>query len=128
MSLDSTNLFISKYSVESVLPNYDIQNMHGDVIVLPSGKYLEVTDVVHQVKGINNLFTYKDQKNVYMFKCKAYTYNHDELPVVNQEDTNYTGLDELFGIIQRDEDKQLQDDPVQSPVVKDKDPIFGDLG
>jgi hypothetical protein len=50
----------------------------GDIILLPNGKKFEITFVEHEVPGTNNMFTYSNKKNVYMFKAKLWNYNGDE--------------------------------------------------
>ena len=115
--------------------------MVGDLILLPSGKYLEITSIEHQVPGINNQFVKNYSKNVFLVRCKTYSYNHDESPTQSDLDENIIlndkGLEQVFGIIGTDIDsptehgketketiRQKQED---SPLVKNVDAIFGYL-
>ena len=79
-SVSSINLFISAKSVDMVFEDQKyITNAVGCLIMLPSGKWLEVVSLEVQVPGINNMFLYNNQKNVFMLVCKPYSYNNDEI-------------------------------------------------
>jgi hypothetical protein len=166
LSFDSINLFISA-SVLEPIHNNQVQKAIGDLIVLPSGKVMEVTELEAQVPGVNNMFVYDNNKNVYMLKCKPYNYNHDEFNtttsittsvaethdgnvyyrdgntyladgLVNPPSTTVTTTEEtavtggfmdfgaLFDLADREAEKVTQN--TQSLVVKNLDPVFGDLG
>ena len=140
-TMDSMNLFISAETVSRICNENEVPSMVGDLILLPSGKYLEITSIEHQVPGINNQFVKNYSKNVFLVRCKTYSYNHDEIPTQSDLDENITlndkGLEQVFGIIGTDIDsptehgketketiRQKQED---SPLVKNVDAIFGYL-
>lgn len=59
----------------------------GHLLILPSGKILEITDQQHDVPGINNIFVSKNMKSVYKVTCVSYQPKiADEL-----DDVNYLG-------------------------------------
>jgi len=49
----------------------------NSLLVLPSGTILEITEIVTQTEGINNLFTYGDDNSVYTFTTAVY-YNSQQ--------------------------------------------------
>lgn len=94
----SINLYISKISVfdlinpsENAINEYDvtiqdsrIKDLLGSLIIVPSGKILEVTNIVLDCFGLNNVFLYNQLKNVYKFQCKTYVHkNADEIETDN---------------------------------------------
>lgn len=123
LNFDSINLFISSVSMNVLYPNGDVQKGHGDVIALPSGKVFEITDIESQVQGINNMYTYSNQKNVYMLKCKPFNYNRDEIITT---DINLASLADAFDLEQEAIDKVAVEQ--QSTKYHDADDVFGDLG
>ncbi len=125
LSFDSINLFISARTYEIVYPLGDVQKGVGDLIVLPSNKIMEITDVEHQVQGLNNMFVYGNQKNVYNIKCKPYNYNHDEIDV-SATLPDIPDFGHLFDIANKE--AEVTEQEVQSTVVKNADDVFGDLG
>ena len=127
LNFDSVNLFISSAKMALVHPDGNYQKAHGDIIVLPSGKFFEITDVENQVMGLNNMFTYSNQKNVYLLKCKPYNYNRDELNVSNlSSDLDLGNLDSIFDMEQQVLEKEATEE--QSTKVDGLDPVFGDMG
>lgn len=80
MSSTSTNFFISAKTVDFIMDSQkEITQMIGGVIKTPSGKLLEITNIDIEVPGINNMFLYNNQKNVFMLKTKPFIYNSDEI-------------------------------------------------
>jgi hypothetical protein len=123
LSFDSINLYISSETFLTIYPDGNVQRSVGDLIVLPSSKVMEITELESQVPGINNMYVYNNQKNVYLLKCKPYNNNHDELTITNLPDIPDFGA--LFDIANTTAEKTAQN--VQSPTVKGLDAVFGDL-
>lgn len=140
-STSSTNFFISAKTVSKILDSQnDITQMIGGVIKVPSGKLLEITNVDIEVPGINNLFLYNNQKNVFLLKTKPYAYNIDEidndtkLEMEFDEDISYPtpsgdlvpDMSYVFGI---DETATTTKTKVkeESTIPVGYDPVFGNL-
>lgn len=74
-------------------PTVQSQDMHlvGSLVVLPSGKILEITDQTFNVQGINNIYSSKNDKSVYQLTCVQYQHKlYDEL---DEMDTSTIGSD-----------------------------------
>jgi len=124
--LDTNNikLFVSRKSIELAHPNIDtsrgFDGILGNLIITPSNKMFEITDIDFMTPGINNLFTEIDSKSVYAITCKPYDIqlinelNNRDItktstgPVPNtligdeqenEEDPVYTNLDSYFSEI-----------------------------
>lgn len=124
MSFDSINLFVSYSGYSEIYPDDNFKNGVGDLIVLPSKKVFEITEIDNQVAGVNNMFVYNNQKNTYLIKCKPYNFNHDEITITNNVDIpDFTAL---FDIANKAADKVEQD--AQTTVQKNIDDVWGDLG
>lgn len=123
MSFDTINLFISARTYITVYPDGMFKNGIGDLIILPSKKIFEITEIENQVQGVNNMFVYDNQKNVFVIKCKPYNYNRDEIVIT---DPSVPDFGHLFDIADKEADEVEQN--MQSTVVKNADPVFGDLG
>lgn len=124
MSFDSINLFVSFSAISVIHTDGQIQRAVGDLIVLPSKKIMEITEVEAQVPGMNNMFVYDNQKNVYILKCKPYNNNRDEI-IISDTSLNIPNFDALFDIADKEADALEQN--TQSKVVKHLDPVFGDM-
>lgn len=154
---DGINLYISVDTMKNIVgETLEFNKCYGDLIKLPSGKYLEIVSIEHQVPGINNQYVYSNVKKVYMLRCKSFNFNFDTLPgsapsvppnVVDQEQGNpddfftqnpRSPIEEIFGIIDsankddefisKEEMKTIQDE--ESPIVKtddNKDSTLGEL-
>jgi hypothetical protein len=123
LSFDSINLYISAITYASIYQDGNVQHGIGDLVVLPSGKVFEITDIENQVPGMNNAFVYANQKNVYTLKCKPYQFNRDEITIT---DPSIPDFGHLFDIANENANKIAQD--TQSTVAKNIDTVFGDLG
>lgn len=121
---DSTPLFISRKYMDIIHEDGNYHHSVGDVIMMPSGQLFEVTELEAQVPGLNNMFTYNNTKNVFLLKTRAYTYNHDQVNIT--DDPDIPDFDNLFGIETIAEEKAVQE--AESKIVKNLDPVFGDLG
>lgn len=124
LMFDNINLFISKNQFLKVFPNKDFLRGVGDLIVMPSKQIFEISEVEAQVPGLNNMFLYDNQKNVYSIKLKPYNYNQDQINITN--DADIPDFTEIFDMQAKIDEKIDQQN--QSKVVKNLDPIFGDLG
>jgi len=101
---ETFNCYIHKNQIKKF--NYDDVRSQcvGDIIILPNNKKFEITFVEHEVQGLNNMFTYSNEKNVYMFKAKLYNYNGDikeksnEIEEDKLQEFNFTKLDEIFNV------------------------------
>lgn len=119
INLDSMDFFLSIYELNKI--HSEFNKCIGDLIILPSNKVMEITNIISQVPGINNMFLYDNQKQVYQITCKTYNYNHDEVSIGDNEN-----LDLLFNLLEKETEKKDQDN--SSNLVKGNDPVFGDLG
>lgn len=126
MSFDTINLYVSSSTMLSIFPDGQVKNGISDLILLPSGKVFEITDIEHQVHGVNNMYVYDNQKNVYILKCKPYNYNHDEIVFDSTITPDIPNFDALFDIAEKAVIKQEQE--TQSTVQKNVDAVFGDMG
>lgn len=137
INLDSMDFFMSRETLDKIYPNGEFNKMAGDLIVLPSEKIMEITNIKSQTPGANNNFLYRNEKNVYQITCKTYAHKGDEISVEVKKPKNYNNddpsmtenlesLDELFNKLGEEAKKEQQDK--QSTVVKNVDSVFGDLG
>ena len=75
---ESLTIIVSSYELQRIHPkihkgegnNYDF--VLGNIVVFESGKIMEVCGFSPQVEGINNLFTFAEDKNVYRMNLKTY--------------------------------------------------------
>lgn len=76
-TFETSTVFLSAYEFE--YNNLSIKQLLSSLIVFPSNKVLEITDVQHQVPGINNLWSYSDEKSAYKLTLRTYEFRlHDE--------------------------------------------------
>lgn len=77
-SLDTTDVFMSAFDFER--NNFTTEILLSSLIVLPSNKVMEITNVEHKVPGINNLWGYSDEKSAYKLSLRTYEFKlHDEM-------------------------------------------------
>lgn len=109
---------ISLFVAASIFPDY--KSIVGNLFIFPNGKIMEISDIDFIVPGVNNLFTYADQKTVLRVVCVPYEQKHvDEVDTVYQEaDPEYVGLEQYF-----DELAQAIDDEVVTPAEVGEKPI-----
>ena len=132
MNIETTNLFVHINSLEFI--DFDAKGFDsilGNLIITPSNRILEITDFQFEVPGLNNLFMYKNDKNV--FKLSLRTYQHkiinevkgeDLVPVFFPGDDEYSDyntldsyFDELIGI--KENQDKVKTDAVSTVIVKD---------
>lgn len=76
--LDNFAGFISIKEVEKF--NLSIEKLISALVILPSNKILEITDVEYQTPGINNLWAYSDKKSAYKLTLRTYEFKlHDHI-------------------------------------------------
>lgn len=135
MSMSTTNLFISAKTVDNILESQnDITQLIGGIVKLPSDKMLEVTNVDIMSDGINNMYAYKNQKNVFTLICKPWSYNIDEIDEAIKEEMDFNDENEyvpdmayVFGIDKTNGESLVQT-KAESTIPDDYDPVFGRLG
>lgn len=71
LSTGTTRLFVAKRSLDGVV---EVGGITGNLVVFPNNKVMEITSTEPMVPGVNNLFTYSDQKSVYQISCKPYSF------------------------------------------------------
>lgn len=135
MSMSTTNLFVSSKTISKILDSQnDITQLVGGVIKLPSDKMLEITSIDIMSDGINNMYMYKNQKNVFTLICKPWAYNVDDIDEeIKQEmdfndDNQYVpDMNYVFGmdIVNEESLTEVKQD---STIPDDYDPVFGRLG
>jgi hypothetical protein len=124
LMFDNINMYISRNTFEIVFPNEDFLRAVGDLIVMPSKQIFEIADVEAQVPGLNNMFLFDNQKNVYLLKLKPYNYNQDQINIVGDE-----GIPDFSSIFDNQAKiDEKSDQQTESKIVKNMDPVFGDLG
>lgn len=93
----NVSLFVSKRSFDAIA---DLGTITGNLIVFPNNKVMEITDVTSTVPGVNNLFTYKDEKSVYKLTCKPYDFKLinevDNIDISVDPEVPYETLDVYF--------------------------------
>ena len=72
---NNIGLFVAADDFKNVCP---LNKIISNLVVLPSNKVMEVTNVEHMVPGINNLFTYIDEKSVYKLTCVPYEFKSSD--------------------------------------------------
>lgn len=65
-------VFITKKAFDDI--NLSLEKIVGNLIVFPNNKVQEITNIDWQTPGINNLFTYADQKSVYKLTLVPYQF------------------------------------------------------
>jgi len=152
-NLRTISFFISRKTINEMFVEYPVTNYKeyiNNLLVLPNSTVLEITDIEAEVEGVNNLFTYSDEKSVYRVTSRVYSNSkQDEIEhsttdteaVTVDEDTipgikmiNYSDdkiiddsmldIDEYFKTL--DDDKVTQD--TEGDVISDSNSIFGTLG
>jgi len=136
LNVENIRLFISSKSVNSIFDSDPIKGLQSNLIILPNDRMMEITDVNFQVPGINNLYTYKDDKNVYKITLKTYQVKlTDDIEEVNTETIDketYEQLDTYFDELTNtsdsveNESENIDDIETEKPVLKKSDdPVFG---
>lgn len=128
LNLDVIRLFIDKKQIQNITTR-PFTDLMGSLIVLPSEKIMEITDINFMVPGLNNLFSQSDEKNVYKFTCKPYHKKSfdSKIPEIENND-----LVKLYNELSNDKDqleneaKVNKDNQTKVPVVTNPiDDVFG---
>lgn len=69
---DTASVFVSAQSCFKL--GFDINNLMSCLIVFPSNKVMEITNVELQSTSVNNLWAYSDAKSVLRFSLSAYSF------------------------------------------------------
>lgn len=101
ISTDNATVFISIKTVSKCKLN--IEQLMSSLIIFPSNKIMEITDVEFQVPNINNLWAYSDQKSCYKLSLRTYEFkkqdeindNVNTLEIENPDDFNNVNFDSL---------------------------------
>jgi hypothetical protein len=105
----------------------EVQNIMGNLIVLPNNKVMEITNVSFDVPGINNLFTYKDTKSVVKITCKPYDFKLinevDNVDISTEEEGSYDTLDTYFAELIDEKDTQDNEAEVIPSVVTNENNV-----
>lgn len=144
-NFDNITLFASKSSFDGIA---EIQQIVGNLIVFPNNKIMEITDADPTVPGVNNLFTYSNEKNVYRLTCKPYNFkivNEIDQQSISPDQTNYESLDVYFDELLSNKDSQdieaevtpavstvddtgVNDTKVEKPIIdKTESSVWGDF-
>jgi len=133
---ESVNLFVSKKSIQKIFPDFyeskGLNGIIGNLIILLSGRIMEITDCQFEVPGISNLFAYQDQKNAFRLTC--ITYNHkksNEIDDIAAVEPNFVSLENYFNEltdVSSDQDSEAKEDQISGTtkvIVPDVDSVFG---
>ena len=132
---ETFNCFVSAKTLEKLGYESPRTQIVGDIIVLPNGKKFEVTFVEHEVKGMNNMFPYANQKNVYMMKTHIWNYNIDEKEAAtevvdtagnvtitdNLSEFDFTKLDIVFNTDKQDNSVPAVDKKIPERILTQKE-------
>ena len=100
LSFDNITLFVYGPHLDDIMP---FNQVVGNLIILPSNKYMEITNIEHQVPGINNMFTYSNERTVYKLTCAPYEFKNIE-EVKHVKHSDFTSPDES--------DRELEEAPL----------------
>ena len=88
--LNNLSVFISVESFGDI----QFKEIVGNLIVLPSNKILEITDVTFQVPGINNDYVNNNSRTVYKLTLTPYEFKlTDNLSDIQETKNDYSPLD-----------------------------------
>ena len=138
LNVENVRLFVSAKTINSIFEVDPIKGLQNNLVILPNSRIMEITDVNFQVPGINNLYTFKDAKNVYKLTLRTYhtklTDNLKDLDNIDDEVTSetYKQLDGYFDELMKNEEvinteaEFVIDEDTKKPViVKPLDSVFG---
>lgn len=126
LDFDNITLFIHVSEFDKA--KIEMNKIVGNIIVLPSNKVMEITDIQFMVPGINNAFTEDNDKSVYRLVCKPYEFkNIDEIDhehlkhstkrteemIPDEILNNYDALDDYFNEILKDDKEREYEVEVQ---------------
>lgn len=116
-NFDNITMFVAKSSLDGIEPPGDIV---GNLLVFPNNKVMEITQSSFVVPGVNNLFTYKDEKSVYKLTCKPYDFKLineiDNFDISTEENVPYESLDSYFNELIDRKDDQTEETTIKPQV------------
>lgn len=149
LPLDGTvNFFISKITAYKMFQksentqnefditqtNETIQKLHGALIILPSGKIMEITKVDLDAIGANNLWLQSVDKNIFCIRCRTYIHSSaNEIDVnadiVAQDNPDKVAPD-MFDSLEKYFDEMVERNDKQKAEISDRferesDEVFG---
>ena len=142
LDFNTLNLFIHTSEFQKV--GLELNQIISNIIVLPSNKVLEITDVQFIVPGINNAFTQDDYKSVYKVVCRPYEFKvQDEVQPQHLEHSkersekmipdsilrDYDALDNYFNEIIKDakeREYEVEVEPAKNQVLETEETDFLD--
>jgi hypothetical protein len=135
-STASMAFFISRKTIEKIYPDVytskGINDIIGNLIILPSGGIVEITDCQLETPGGSNLFPTSDNKNVYKLVCNTYYQKpQNEIDPVTASGDNFVTLENYFDeLIQGNEATETAATVTKIPqttkvIVPDIDSVFG---
>lgn len=130
------NLFISKVSMEKIFPNLynskGLGDVIGNLIILPSGGIIEITDCQYEVPGISNLYAAPDNKNAYKLSCTTYNQKpQNEIDTETAAESNFVTLENYFNELIDGNEAQDTEASItkitgtDKVIVPDVDSVFG---
>ena len=138
MGETNVDIYISKFSFDKLFADkkkgeIQLDKIVNSLIVLPSQKVLEITDLKVETPSINNLFMFNNLKNCYRLKCRSYHFKEqDELSSdmfnSNTTDNDYLDTNELKTLesyfdeltnIKEEQDLETKE------YMENPDPVFG---
>lgn len=138
MGETNVDIYISKFSFDKIFADkkkgeIQLDKIVNSLIVLPSQKVLEITDLKVETPSINNLFMFNNLKNCYRLKCRSYHFKEqDELSSdmfnSNSTDNDYLDTNELKTLesyfdelttIKEEQDLETKE------YMENPDPVFG---
>lgn len=70
----NVSLFVPKSAFDGIADIAGGSPITGNLVIFPNNKIMEITDTDFIVPGVNNLFTYNDDKSIYKLTCKPYDF------------------------------------------------------
>ena len=129
----SLEMYFSAVTMERIHPDiyagkgYD--GIVGNLLKLPNGKFMEITNFEDEIEGYNNMFAYANEKKLFKINVKTYTENRDELDGLEHE-YEKLDLDLAFGIaddIKSQQDTDAVKEIKEVPVDNDNDGIVDEI-
>jgi hypothetical protein len=94
INYNNVTLFVARASFDNIPDTNEetVDAIVGNLLVFPNNKIMEITDLSYFTEGINNLYTYPDQKTVYKLTCKPY--DHKLIHELDNTDMHYHQTEE----------------------------------
>lgn len=128
-NLRTVNFFVSRQSLLSLYEDFDglntAKSIINSLIVLPSGTIMEITDMKDDPETGNNLFTYADNKSVFLLATKVY--NNSQQNDINVESTGEPKTTKDSSKSPEDDYIEYSDTEIQADSFDDLDEYFKSL-